>query len=123
MLFGNKFWRVRIMSRVFFVLICGVLLFSGCGEKRPRQDVALEQLTNLYTSGYNVKELSLRLGCSEKEFVSFLQGMAKIDNSLCQPIDSLSQLNGDGDIIPVNKLNKTANECLWHIYTKAKTCL
>lgn len=119
-LFGSKLWREQKMNRLALLLVGGVLLLASCSETKSSQDVALEQLQHLYGLGYNVTELALRLECPEKDVVKFLQGEEKIDNSLCQPIDSLYKLNDDGDMIPVNKVGKSASECLWQIYTKAQ---
>lgn len=107
---------MRYVVLLFFSLV----VFSGCKEKMSEQDVAYVQLQELYRVGYNVKELSVRLNCSEQEIVDILQGKEKVDLSLCQLIDSVSKLNRDDDIIPVNKLGKSASECLWQIYTKAQ---
>lgn len=84
------------------------------------QDVALGQLNDLYKEGYNVNELALRLGCTEKNVVDILQMKENIDDPLCWAIDSIYKLDKDEDIMPVNKIGKSASECLWQIYTKAK---
>ena len=88
----------------FFVFVMGcLLLFVNCSE---------EQLNNLYKEGYNVRELALRIGCTEKDVVDILQLKEEIDNPLCEAIDSIYKLNEDENIIPIYKLGKSASECL-----------
>ena len=58
----------------FFVFVMGcLLLFVNCSEDTSSQSKALEQLNNLYKEGYNVRELALRIGCTEKDVVDILQ--------------------------------------------------
>ena len=105
----------------FFVFVMGcLLLFVNCSEDTSSQSKALEQLNNLYKEGYNVSELALRIGCTEKDVVDILQLKEEIDNPLCEAIDSIYKLNEDENIIPIYKLGKSASECLWKLYTKAQ---
>lgn len=108
------------MKKIFVLIIGCLLLFANCSEKMSSQDVALSQLNDLYKEGYNVNELALRLGCTEKNVVDILQMKENIDDPLCWAIDSIYKLDKNEDIMPVNKIGKSASECLWQIYTKAK---
>ena len=108
------------MKKIFVLIIGCLLLFANCSEKMSSQDVALSQLNDLYKEGYNVNELALRLGCTEKNVVDILQMKENIDDPLCWAIDSIYKLDKDEEIMPVNKIGKSASECLWQIYTKAQ---
>lgn len=110
----------QTMKKNFVLIIGCLLLLTNCSENIPTQDVALDQLNNLYKEGYNVNELALRLGCTVQNVVDILQMKESIDDPLCLAIDSIYKLDKDEDIMPVNKIGKSACECLWQIYTKAQ---
>lgn len=110
----------KIMNRLLSFFMCLLLVLSGCSADKTEEEIALNKLQTLSDEGYNVMELSLRLNCPTEDVVSILQGKEKIDPTLFQQIDSVYSLNDDEKIIPVNKLGKSATECLWQIYTKAQ---
>lgn len=107
------------MSRYGLIVASTILLMSCHGEE-PDAASSLQQLSQLYSEGYNVTELSYRLTVSEDDIVSYLQEKSSVDASLFQVIDSVFSLHTDGKIIPVSKVGKSASECLWQLYTKAQ---
>ena len=108
------------MMKFFIYAFCVLFALSSCGGDKNEQDAALDKLQSLNDEGYNVMELSLRLNCSKEDIINILQGKEAIEPTLFHSIDSIYELNKDEDIIPVNKLNKSASECLCDIYTKAQ---
>lgn len=103
------------------VCVCALgLFFSSCGENAQDEATSRSQLQKLYVAGYNVTELSYRLGTDEASIVGYLQGKDAIDESLSATIDSVYALHDCGRIMPVNKVEKSASDCLWHLYTKAQ---
>lgn len=110
----------KIMVRYFILLVGVFCILSSCRNDMTEQEAALKKLQALSDMGYNVTELSYRLNCSKEDVVKILQGEESVDSYLTQSIDSVYELNENEDIIPVNKLGKSASECLWNIYTKAQ---
>lgn len=102
------------------MFIASAVLLASCGGAEPDAASSLQQLQQLYSDGYNVTELSYRLGVGEDDIVGYLQEKTPVDASLFAAIDSVHSLHADGKIIPVNKVGKSASECLWQLYTKAQ---
>lgn len=76
------------MSRYGLIVASTILLMSCHGEE-PDAASSLQQLSQLYSEGYNVTELSYRLTVSEDDIVSYLQEKSSVDASLFQVIDSV----------------------------------
>lgn len=111
------------MNRFIFGTIAIVLIaniFTSC-EKNTSDEIN-KSLKELIDIGYSVQELSLRTEYTEDELINaYLYGNDVLsDSTKNAKIQLIQELNRKEKIIPINKLNVTAYDGIWEIYTKAQ---
>lgn len=110
------------MNRYILIIACflAILVFTACGENvSSAENNILQQLVN---SGFSIKELAIRTDYTEDELVKAYQSMDDIltDSAKNQKLTNILNLYNEDKIIPVNKTNITAYDCIWQLYNKAQ---
>lgn len=110
----NKF----IFGGIGTILI--VSIFTSC--QKNSSDGINNSLKNLIDVGYSVQELSIRTEYTEDELINaYLYDNDVLSDSIKNAkIQLIQELNKKDKIIPINKLNVTAYDGIWQIYTKAQ---
>lgn len=110
----NKF----IFGGIGTILI--VSIFISC--QKNSSDGINNSLKNLIDVGYSVQELSIRTEYTEDELINaYLYDNDVLSDSIKNAkIQLIQELNKKDKIIPINKLNVTAYDGIWQIYTKAQ---
>ena len=97
-----------------------VSIFTSC--QKNSSDGINKSLKNLIDVGYSVQELSIRTEYTEDELINaYLYDNDVLSDSIKNAkIQLIQELNRKENIIPINKLNVTAYDGIWQIYTKAQ---
>ena len=110
----NKFifWGIGTILIVSIVTSC----------QKNSSDGINNSLKNLIDVGYSVQELSIRTEYTEDELINaYLYDNDVLSDSIKNAkIQLIQELNKKDKIIPINKLNVTAYDGIWQIYTKAQ---
>lgn len=104
------------------IIVTSILIFSSCngGEEGVNEvNITLKELIDV---GYSVQELSLRTEYTEDELIDayLYDDNTLSDSSKNAKILMIKDLNQEKKIIPINKLNISAYDGLWQVYTKAQ---
>lgn len=104
------------------VVILLMIFFPSCNGGDKRINEVNRDLKELIDVGYSVQELSLRTEYAEDELINaYLYDNNSISDSLKNAkILMIRDLHQNKKIIPINKLNVSAYDGLWQIYTKAQ---
>ena len=107
-----------IFGTIVIVLIANI--FTSC-EKNTSDEIN-KSLKELIDIGYSVQELSLRTEYTEDELINayLYDNDVLSDSTKNAKIQLIQELNRKEKIIPINKLNVTAYDGIWQIYTKAQ---
>lgn len=108
------------------VVLCAILCAAfacGCSTNKAEMFGTREQLSELYTKGYSIRELSLRTNCPEDMLTRCVHGDDTLSIDFAEQVKHVYLLDKENQLQPINKLEKNATECLWQIYTKAQNLL
>ncbi len=111
------------MSKLKFIFfIFAISILASCDDSVNDSNSINETLRDLIKMGYSVKELSIRTDYDEEALINaFLKDENVLTDSLKnEKIQIIHELHEDGGIIPINKTNISAYNCIWQIYTKAQ---
>lgn len=112
------------MNKKTFILPCVVsamFTVAACGDSTMSDD-ANNSLRHLINVGYSLKELSIRTDYAEDELAKAYLSNDDVltDSTGNKKLLKILELHNDKKIIPINKTNISAYDCIWQLYTKAQ---
>ena len=112
--------RISKFYKVGGPILCAALLMA-CGETPVTSELIGPRLKELVEAGYTLEELSLRTGYSTEQLhEAYLQDQEVLRDSVANAqLLQIAAWNAEERIIPIRKVDLTAESALWEIQHQA----